>query len=168
MKKRNLTIAIMIISVLFAIGYHKIQSARVNVETAISFFVKHDVNLDTYKLGIDFSKPVRILHVKKGDKFIQYQIPGAPQGNFYALEGTTPSELGISEWGYDSEYELTVKKRARIYIATKDFKVLASYAAAVVDDWSTPEDETQTDGSKLQLFTTCKPCFQQKGIVYEN
>ena len=152
----------MILSVIFAIGYHKIQYTRANVELAVSYFITQNVEPYTYMDGIDLSKPVKVFHIKKGDVFIQYQLAGAPQGNFYGLEGSTPSELGINEIGWDEEESIVVKKELRLYIATKDFDALSSYAAAVVDDWSTPEDETQTEGTAIQLFTTCKPCFKQK------
>jgi hypothetical protein len=100
-------------------------------------------------------------YIEKGTKLIQYQIPNAEQGNFYALPFATPSKLGISDKGYDAKSKSIVKKERRVYYATKDFKVLASYAAPVVDDWSTPEIETQTEGSELQFFTTCKSCFKR-------
>jgi len=157
--KRNLILGIMLLSVLFAIFFHQYQFRHLNEEIALSYFIAHHVKSNIYLDSIDYSKPVKVYHVKKGDKFIQYQIDGAPQGNFYALEGATPSKLGINDMGYDPESKMKLKKQKRIYIATKDFDVLSSYAAPVVDDWSTPEDETQTEGHEFQLFTTCKPCF---------
>lgn len=114
-----------------------------------------------YLNGIDFKKPVEIFHIKKGDVFIQYQIPGAPQGNFYGLKDSTPSELGISDVGYDPIKKKVVKKEKRTYTSIKNFDALSSYAAPVIDKWSTPEIETQTEGSKLQIFTTCKKCFEE-------
>jgi hypothetical protein len=100
-------------------------------------------------------------HVKQGDKFIQYQLPNAPQGNFYALEGSTPSGLGISSHGYVQKWNMLVPKEKRVYVALRDFDMLSSYAAPVVDNWSTPKIETQTKGRELQFFTTCKKCFER-------
>jgi len=162
MLKKNLTIVVMVLSVIFAIAYNRIQFTKLNIQLAVSYFITHNVEPYTYMDGINISKPVRVFHIKKGDTFIQYQIPGAPQGNFYGLEGSTPSELGINEIGWDEEESIVTKKELRVYVATKDFDALSSYAAAVVDDWSTPEDETQTEGSAIQLFTTCKPCLERK------
>ena len=153
----------MILSVIFAIGYYRIQYTKANIQIAISYFTNQNVKPYTYMDAIDYSKPVKVFHIKKGDIFIQYQIPGAAQGNFYGLEGSTPTELGINEFGYDKDSKLKIKKEKRIYVATKDFDALSSFAAAVTDDWSTPEDETQTEGSAIQIFTTCKPCFKKGG-----
>ena len=160
-KSRRIILGIMMLAVLFAFLFNYNQRKEIaNCDVAINVFEVNGLDPDKYLKGIDCSKPVRIYEVKRGDVFIQYQLPGAPQGNFYALEGSTPSELGINEIGYDYDEEIVVKKEKRYYIATRDFNVLSSYAAAVVDDWSTPEDETQTEGSKQQFFSTCKKCFR--------
>jgi hypothetical protein len=147
----------------FAAIYNQYQIDKyLSKKLATHMFTVNNVNPDKYLPGINFSKPVKLYEIREGDRFIQYQIPGAPQGNFYALEGSTPSELGINDMGYDSKLERNVKKEKRIYIAKIDMDVISSYAAAIVDDWSTPEDETQTEGNKLQLFTTCKHCFKEQ------
>jgi hypothetical protein len=154
-------LALLLSLAIFAVIYNQQQiDKHLNKELAINMFVVSKVDPDKYLPGIDFSKPVELYEIHEGDKFIQYQIPGAPQGNFYALEGSTPSELGINDMGYDSKSETTIKKEKRCYISIINLCALSSYAAPVVDDWSTPEDETQTEGSKLQLFTTCKNCFR--------
>jgi len=160
--KRNIQIGIMIVAVLFAVCYNQYQLRHHNEEIAVSYFITNHIKSNMYMDGIDFSKPVKVFHIKKGDVFIQYQIPSAPQGNFYGLEGASPSELGINEFGYDKMHNIPVKKLKRVYVATKDFDALSSYAAPIKDDWSTPEDETQTEGSAIQLFSTCKPCFEEQ------
>jgi len=158
--KRKIIIGLMIMAVGISVLFHKHQIMEQRKLTVMNEFVLAHVDPDKYMQAIDYSKPVVVYHINKGDKFIQYQVPGAPQGNFYALEGSTPTELGISDVGWDPKSEKVVKKEMRIYTATKDFDVLSSYSAPVVDNWSTPEIETQTTGHKLQLFTTCKPCFE--------
>ena len=160
MSKRNIQIGIMILAVIFAVMFHREQVIDHNKETAHNYFVEYECPV--YPYGIDYTRPVKLYQVKKGDVFIQYQIPNAPQGNFYAFEGSLPTELGINEIGYDEDEEIVAKKVKRFYVATKDFIVLSSYTAPMVDDWSTPEDETQTKGGKIQLFTTCKTCFKLK------
>jgi len=157
--KRNIQIAVMLVAVIFAVMFNQGRIVDNNKELAMEYFLEHDGPV-YYLNGIDYSKPVKLYQVKKGDVFIQYQLPKAPQGNFYAFEGSLPSELGINEIGYDEDEEIVAKKKKRVYVATKDFTVLSSYAAPMVDDWSTPEDETQTAGGKIQLFTTCKTCFR--------
>lgn len=161
-QKNKVVLIITAISLLLAINFHQIKKHFINQEIARAVFIEAGVPEAKYMKGINFNKPVRMYKVKKGDIFIQYQVAGAPQGNFYALEGSSPTELGINDFGIDITTGLMVRKRMRVYIAIKDFTLLSSYAAAVIDDWSTPEDETQTKGNKLQLFTTCKPCFEMR------
>ena len=161
-KQNKIILIIMAAAVLFAINFNQLRRHYIYQETAREVFLSEGLDPSVYMKGINFRKPVRILHVKKGDTLIQYQVPNVPQGNFYALLGAAPTELGIGDFGIEPQTGLKVKKRLRVYIATKDVDVLSSYARAIVDDWSTPEDETQTEGSKLQFFSTCKPCFKLK------
>lgn len=162
MKKRYVILVLMVWSVIMAVVVNEDRREIVrndNYVLAFDVFKKEGVDLDKYLEGIDFNKPVSIYHVKKSDIFIQYQTLNSPQGNFYAFEGSTPSSLGISDQGWDEKSQSIVDKEMRVYVATKDFDALMSYAAPVVDDWSTPEIETQTEGHDRQLFTTCKECF---------
>lgn len=163
-KKNKIILAIMAIAILLAINFHQVKRHYIYHETALEVFLEA-VSLEktsVYMKGIDFSKPVRIFTIKKGDKLIQYQVPGGQQGNFYGFLGALPTELGINEFGIDPDTGLKVRKRLQVYITTKDMKILSSYAKAIVDDWSTPEDEKQTEGSKRQFFSTCKPCFKRQ------
>lgn len=157
--KNKVILAAMAISVLLAISFHQIKAQFIYQEIARDVFITAGVPVDEYMKGINFGKSVKMFKVKKGDMFIQYQIPSNDQGNFYGLLGSKPDELGISKMGYDSRTGTNVLKTKRMYIALKDFDVLSSYAASVVDDWSTPENEERVAGSKLQFFTTCKECF---------
>jgi hypothetical protein len=161
-KKNKLILIITVISILLAINIHQIKKHFIYQTIAREAFADAGVPVDQYMDGINFSKPVRMYKVKKGDVFIQYQVPNAPQGNFYGLKGSTQTELGINDMGIDSKTQLRVKKEKRIYMSVKDFNVLSSYAAPVIDNWSTPEDEARTEGKKLQFFTTCKPCFMRR------
>lgn len=159
--KNKIILVITVLLLILAINVHKMRRNFANFATAQTAFVEAGVSAEKYMAGIDFDKPVRIYKVKKGDIFIQFQIPGAPQGNFYGLEGSLPTELGINENGLDAAGRV-IRKEMRIYVATRDFDVLSSFAAPVKDDWSTPEDESRTEGKKQQFFTTCKPCFERK------
>ena len=158
MKRRSI-IWLMIVSVLIAITYNYNQHEKVN--RAKKAFIYEGVNPSQYINCIDFSKKVELYQIRKGQRFIQYQVEGNPQGNFYGLDGATPSELGISDIGYNPETKTISKKEKRTYVAVTDQIVLATYSAAVVDDWSTPEIETQTVGNEVQLFSTCKKCFER-------
>ena len=156
--KRRVSILLMIALALFAIFTNYQQHERVKLASEI--FISEGVEPQKYRHSIDYAKSVTLHTLKKGDQLIQWQVVGAPQGNFYGLPGSKPTELGISEFGYDPESKMVMKKQLRTYIVTRDMEVLGSYAAPVIDDWSTPEIETQTTGHKLQLFSTCKPCFE--------
>ena len=153
---------------LFAIGYHQLNQRASRMRIANNMFIDQGIyaNRELMK-GIDFSKPVSIIVIPKDTTVIQYQVESAPQGNFYAMEGSLPNELGISDEGYDYETKKVVRKELRYYKTTTDVKVLCSYAAPVIDNWSTPEIETQRNGSNVQYFTTCKrPCFKLIGRTY--
>jgi hypothetical protein len=159
-QNRNIHFIAIVVVVVLAIFYTQYHFKNNNKKLSVSYFINQDVNPDTYMDGIDLSKPVKVFHIKKGDIFIQYQLPGAPQGNFYALEGSTPSELGINDTGYDPDLKI-IKKEKQTYIATKDFDALSLYAAPIVDSLSTPINE-QIKEVKLQIFSTCKLCFEQQ------
>jgi hypothetical protein len=154
MIKRTIPLVCMIVVTLIAIVFNHNKVKKFNVD----ILTKNDVT--EYSVSIDLSRPVRIYHVDKGEIFIQYQTPNSPQGNFYARMYSTPTELGISSYGYDPILKEVVKKEKRTYQAVRDFDVLCSYSAPVVDDWSTPDIETRTRGHALQYFTRCKNCFE--------
>ena len=81
-RNRNIHFIAIVVVVLLAICYNQYQFKNHNKKLSVSYFINQDVNPDTYLNGIDLSKPVKVFHIKKEDTFIQYQIPGAPQGNF--------------------------------------------------------------------------------------
>jgi hypothetical protein len=163
--KNKVVLILTVISILVAISFHQIKQQFIYQKLAREVFTTSNVPVDEYMKGINFGKQVRIFKVKRGDMFIQYQVPSNLQGNFYGLPGSKPDELGISEIGYDSRTETNILKTKRQYIALKDFDVLSSYAASVVDNWSTPENEKRVGGSKVQFFTTCKECFLRLLII---
>lgn len=163
-RKNKIILAITVVSLILAINIHQVKKRFMYQNIARSVFLAAGVPVSEYAAGINFFKPVKIYPVKKGDIFIQYQVPAAPQGGFYGLQESTPSELGINEMGLDPKTKSIVKKERRIYVAIKDFNALSSYAASVKDNWSTPEDESRTQGKHQQFFTICKPCFER---IYE-
>ena len=149
-------------SVLLAICFHLVKKEVVYRRIARSVFIETNLPYEQLMKGINFKKPVTIYKVKKGAVLIQYQIPNAPQGNFYGRPESSPNKLGVSCMGYDSAKKVNVMKEQRVYVAIKDTNVLMSYAAPIKDDWSTPEDEEVFGGRAIQIFTTCKECFERK------
>ena len=160
--KRFIQVGLMVCITVMVVTLSMLNKMHERMDVALEAFKIENVSPDKYSNSINYTKPVRMYSIYKGDKFIQYQIPGSPQGNFYAMEGATPSKLGISNMGYDPKMKTVVPKIKIVYVATKNFEALGSYAAPIIDDWSTPEIETQTQGSELQIFTTCKPCFEKE------
>lgn len=163
-RKNKVILSIMAIAVILAINFNQIKRHSARQEIARAAFTEAMVSVNEYMKGINFSKPVTIHHMKKGDVAIQYQTSNSPQGNFYGLYGSTPDELGINKMGYDPAMKVIVLKDRRVYVAIKDFNVLMSYSKSIVDDWSTFEDETRVGGKKLQIFTTCKECFELEDL----
>lgn len=161
-RQNKIILGIMAVALLLAFNIHQIKRDVIYRSIARAEFEKAYLPAERYMRGISFNKPVKMFMVKKGDRFIQWQVPNAPQGNFYGLYGSMPTELGINVIGVDPVTGNRIFKEMRVYIATIDFSMLSSYSAPVKDDWSTPEDETQTEGKKLQFFTTCKVCFERK------
>jgi len=162
---RRFILWLMAIAVVFAVTFNETKRSNMNQRRHYaSLVIQSEIKESPtrYLKGIDFKRPVKLWDLKEGDVVIQYQTPSAPQGNFYGFLGSKPTDLGISEFGIDPNTGLKVKKRLRVYVVTRDMDVLSSYAAPVKDDWSTPEDETQTRGNKLQLFSSCKECFERR------
>lgn len=159
---------IMAISVLLAICFNLVKKEVVYRDIARTVFMETNLPVEQLMKGINFKKSVKIYKVKKGTVLIQYQIPNAPQGNFYGQPESSPNKLGVSCMGYDSVNKNKVMKEQRIYVAIKDTDVLMSYAAPIKDDWSTPEDEEVAGGRAIQIFTTCKECFKVEPQLNKN
>jgi len=158
--KRNVIISLMILSSITSIAYNHYDKRNERKKLAIEILSTNIHDFQKYLNGIDFNKPVTLYHLNTGDIVIQYQVPGAPQGNFYGFINSKPDELGISAVGFDFDQNKIVKKEARMYEVVRNIDALSSYAAPVKDDWSTREIETQTKGTALQLFSDCKVCFK--------
>jgi hypothetical protein len=100
--------------------------------------------------GIDFSKSVSITTLPAGGRFVQYQLPGAPAGNYFAPLGTPGSQLGIYTGG----------RTGSIYEATSNIRVLRTTTSSIVDDWSVPFWRVQTDGGGTQFFAPDPTLFR--------
>ncbi len=159
-RKTKLILGIMLFSLAIALNIHVLKKRAMYRDMAKTMLMQANMFEEKYMKGIDCSKPVTMYVVEKGNILIQYQIPNAPQGNFYGRFGSTPDELGISDMGYDPVEKAKVKKMLIVYLAIKDTESLLSYAASIKDDWSTTENEKRT-GGKVQIFTTCKECFER-------
>jgi RHS repeat-associated protein len=92
--------------------------------------------------GIDFTRPVDVITIPKGTQVVEYQIPGAPMGNYFAPIGTSANTLGIYTSG----------RFARAFTATEDTTVLRSTAASARNTWEVPGWTIDTPGEGIQYF----------------
>lgn len=99
--------------------------------------------------GIDFSQPVEVTTIPAGTQVVQYQIPGAPVGNYFAPVGTPANSLGIYTSG----------RVGSIFTATEDTTVLRSTAASVNNTWEVPGWTIEAPGRGTQLFTPNSSAF---------
>jgi uncharacterized Zn-binding protein involved in type VI secretion len=103
--------------------------------------------------GIDFTQPVSFgpppalpgnLH--------QWQMPGWDQGQYYAAQGVTPSELGIHHEGNTSPGAPTVAKVASKYGMHPHGAYLKSTAGPINDTWSVKQQSHATKGGGTQYY----------------
>ena len=105
-------------------------------QIARDFYLKQGYapkRIDSHLAGIDFDKPVEVVTLPKGTRVTQWQIPGGPQGNYYALPGTPAQRLGIAPAALDRTTGQIVNKVSTTYVTNSDVEVLKSTAAAIQD-----------------------------------
>lgn len=134
-------------------------------EVAYDFYKKEGMppsKIEGHTAGIDFSKPVEIISLPVGKTVNQYQVPGGPQGNYYAEPGIPPTKLGISDKAKNWKTGEIVTKEVNVYETNSSVKVLRSTAARIDDTWSIPNEITKTDGGAVQFFTMQSGKFIKK------
>jgi hypothetical protein len=109
--------------------------------------------------GIDFSKPVEVITLRKGTEVAQFQAPGSAQGNYYTTPGTTPSKLGINP-NTQLKNGTIIPRESNKYYVTGDVEVLSSTAAKIEDTWSVPNKIYVAEGGGIQYFTTSTNAFK--------
>lgn len=119
--------------------------------------------IETHLNGIDFTQPVEIVKLPQGTQVSQWQVPGASQGNYYALPGTQPQQLGISPLGSDPVNGQIVDRAAVSYITNCEVEVLKTTAAPIADTWSIPGQAVATEGAGLQMFSSQSGAFSSVG-----
>jgi len=108
--------------------------------------------IDDQLKGIDFNQDVSVTTLHEGDVVTQWVRPGRGVGNYFAPEGTSPDQLGISGEG----------RVLQSFQVTKDTEVLQSTAAPITDTWSGP-GSVATQGGGTQWFAADKTAFQPLG-----
>jgi hypothetical protein len=104
--------------------------------------------------GIAFTKPVDVVTLPKGTVLEQWQVPGGPQGNYYAPPSTLASELGMSPQGTIRATGEVVDKVSTRYIVAEDVQVLISTTKDILDTWSVPGQPVQTLGGGTQYMSS--------------
>ncbi|MDP8169703.1 polymorphic toxin type 46 domain-containing protein [Pasteurella skyensis] len=113
--------------------------------------------------GIDFKKPVTIEVLNRNKKVYQYQINGASQGNYYALDkNASPTELGINPKAENYNTGIISSRIKGQYKTIQKTKVLKSTASDIIDNFSVPEKPYQTKGGAKQIFSTTKENFKKE------
>jgi hypothetical protein len=116
---------------------------RIAQEKAILFYKNTkwaDTKIMQHLDGIDFSKPVEIVSLKKGTLVMQYQIPGRPVGNYFAPLGAKAETLGINPIG----------RVPSVFEIAEDTAVLRSTASTVIENGNT---NNIFDGGGIQYFS---------------
>ncbi|WP_421186952.1 polymorphic toxin type 46 domain-containing protein [Aeromonas hydrophila] len=86
---------------------------------------------------IDFNYDMHVETINRGKQVYQYQSPGTPQGNYYALHSSvTPSELGIGKMGENRAKGTVEFKLKKQYVVNEKTKALRSTSKAIDDAWS--------------------------------
>lgn len=101
--------------------------------------------------AIDFSKPVKVTTLPVGTRLIQYQIPNASVGNYFAPVGTPGSQLGFYTGG----------RIPQTFVTRSDVQVLQSTTGSITDTWSLRNVgwNVQTQGGGVQFFTPSPSLF---------
>jgi len=103
--------------------------------------------------GIDFNKPVKTgppppCPTPQG----QWQRPGGRQGQYYADDGTKPTNLGIHDKATNPNTGATESKVSKNYDMDPKTPYMESTAAPVKDTWSRPGHQHGTDGGATQRY----------------
>jgi hypothetical protein len=107
-------------------------------------------DVDSHLQGIDFTRPVEVVTLRKGQVLEQWQYPGAPQGDYYALPGADKHSLGILHTRRNRATGLTEQRELRRLLVTEDIQVLRSTAREF------PWGAEVAPGGGTQLVTRAK------------
>jgi hypothetical protein len=126
----------------------------------------NDAQINDHLKGIDFSKPV-VSKVSPPPVIVeQWQVPGGPQGNYYAAPGTPANALGIGNDGIvNTPYGPSVSPKVTTnYEVPPGTPYLESTSSPVTDTWSIPAGAVNdvgvpqnASGGGIQLFIPKKP-----------
>nr|WP_174505706.1 polymorphic toxin type 46 domain-containing protein [Acinetobacter sp. Marseille-Q1620] len=135
-------------------------AVRARQEIAFNFYKLqgfNEIDIPSHLAGIDFTKSVEVITLSKGSKLFQFQVSGAPQGNYYTInQDILPTQLGINPNGFNRNLKIVEVKNQNVYIANQKVNVLRSQALGVIDFWSIKGENYQSIGGGTQLFTSEK------------
>jgi hypothetical protein len=114
--------------------------------TARSFYEQAgwtEPRISNHMAGIDFTQPVEVVTLKADTPLVQYVLPGAKQGNYFAAPGTPAETLGINPAG----------RTPVPFSPAGDTVVLKSTAAPITDTWTDPTTPFDAAGGGVQYFS---------------
>ena len=125
---------------------------------AYKFYRKNNPNMKPEKVkehmqGIDFSKPVEVVEVKKGTKLQQWQVDGDRKGQYFTADkDVKPTDLGINPKRINKDSGKVETKTQKEYVVNENVEGLNSTSAPVKDTWSDEANPFQTKGGADQLY----------------
>jgi len=150
---------------------HADINIRGNRETAENFYRNSgysDLDMQSHLNGIDFTQPVEVVKIGKGQRFYQWDSPTTFRGGEYfaVSANSTPSQLGInpSKVGFGTDIVFT---RSQTPLFTdRAVYGLRSTAAPINDFWSVPRQSFMTEGGAMQLFTRDNAAFRLNSTAF--
>jgi RHS repeat-associated protein len=109
-----------------------------------------DAKLESHLAGIDFTQPVDVVTIPKGSQLVQYQLPGAPTGSYFAPVGMPANTLGIYTSG----------RVGTTFTAAEDSLVLRSSANSMNITWEVDGWNIQAQGGGTQYFARNPTLFK--------
>lgn len=143
---------------------------RGNREIAANFYRQSgfsDLETRAHLAGIDFSSPVEVARLGRGQLVYQWDAPSTSRGQYFALlERSTPSDLGVSPNKIPRGTN-TIFSRTQIpMIVNRPVYGLRSTAAPIVDSWSVRGTSFPAVGGSRQFFTTDTSAFRLNSRAY--
>lgn len=106
--------------------------------------------VDSHLRGIDFRHPVRVIDNPPGE-LGQIQGPGGRQGQYYAADGTRPTNIGIGDLGTTSTGGVAPKQSV-LYSVPEGKPALRTTAASIDDTWSVKGLSQPSEGGATQYY----------------
>lgn len=124
--------------------------------------------MESHLNGIDFSHPVEVIKVGKGQQFYQWDSPTTYRGGQYFafLDSSRPTELGINPRKEGFGTDIIFKRIQSPLVTHRSVEVLKTTAAPIIDNWSIQNEPYITKGGAQQAFTPDLEAFKLNSWKY--